>query len=54
MPYIIYKGEEITDSNIIIRELSKRCAIDHTEGLTVEELAVARAFQKMLEENTFW
>ena len=54
MPYIIYNGELVTDSDIIIQYLTDKLGLDPTEGLTDEQRAVTRAFQKMVDENTYW
>ena len=44
----------MSDSDHIIQYLAEKLKLDPTEGLTDEQWAVSRAFQKMVDENTFW
>ena len=53
-PFILFNGEEIPDSNFTIDFLCKYFNKEAYPGLSVEEKSVARAFLKMLEENTTW
>ncbi|XP_033732092.1 failed axon connections homolog [Pecten maximus] len=54
VPFVEYNGEEIPDSEFILEFLSKEKNFDLNEGLTVEQIGIGRAFQKMAEENTYW
>ena len=54
VPYIRLNGEDIWDSQLIIERLTRHFGLDESEGLSVEQQAVSRAFQKMLDENTYW
>lgn len=53
-PWIEYNGEEICDTEFIIEYLNEKFEIDLNKQYSATDLAIARAFQKMLEENTFW
>ena len=53
-PFILFNGEEIPDSNFIIEHLCKYFNKDPYPGLTEVDKAIARAFLKMIEENTTW
>ncbi|CAG2255999.1 Failed axon connections homolog [Mytilus edulis] len=53
-PWIEYNGEEIADSEFCIEYLNDKLGIDLDKDFTVKERGIARAFQKMLEENTYW
>ncbi|XP_060554696.1 failed axon connections homolog [Ruditapes philippinarum] len=53
-PFIMFNKEEIPDSNFIIEFLSEYFSVDRFPGLNTTEKAVARAFIKMVEENTSW
>ena len=53
-PFILLNGEEIPDSNFIIEHLCKYFNKDPYPGLTEVDKAIARAFLKMIEENTTW
>lgn len=54
IPYIFHKGKEITDSNLIIEYLEKEFGVDPSEGLNEQQLAISRAFTKMVDDSTFW
>lgn len=54
LPYIIFNGQEHTESNLIIELLTKTFDLDATEGLTDEQQAVTRAFTKLAEESLAW
>lgn len=54
VPYIFHKGKEITDSSLIIEYLEKEFEIDSSEGLTQEQQAISRAFNKMIDDSTLW
>lgn len=53
-PWITYNKDDIADSQFCIEYLNKVHGINHNKGFSPKELAVARAFQKMLEENSYW
>ncbi|XP_076090978.1 failed axon connections homolog [Mytilus galloprovincialis] len=54
VPWIEYNGEEIADSEFCIEYLNDKLRIDLDKDFTAKERGIARAFQKMLEENTYW
>ena len=49
-----YNGEAVADSQFCIDFLNKKLGIDLNKHLSSEERAVARAFQKMTEEDIYW
>ncbi len=53
-PYIVFNGEDYAESSLIINCLSSYFNIDETKGLTLEQQGIARAVQKMVEENFAW
>ena len=53
-PFILFNGEEIPDTNFTIDFLCKYFHKEPYPGLNVVEKSVARAFLKMMEENTAW
>lgn len=53
-PWIEYNGEQVADSEFCIEYLNRRLGIDLDKKFTDREKGQARAFQKMLEENTYW
>ncbi|VDI38540.1 Hypothetical predicted protein [Mytilus galloprovincialis] len=53
-PWIEYNGEEISDSEFCIEYLNDKLQIDLNKDFTAKDRGIARAYQKMLEENTFW
>ncbi|KAJ8313240.1 hypothetical protein KUTeg_009208 [Tegillarca granosa] len=54
MPWIEYNGEIVSDSQFCIEFLNKKFDKDLNKHLSLENKAIGRAFQKMLEENTYW
>ncbi|ESO85993.1 hypothetical protein LOTGIDRAFT_129996, partial [Lottia gigantea] len=54
IPWIEYNGEIINDSSFIIQYFNKKLGIDLDRSLSPRERAIARAFQKMSEENLLW
>ena len=52
--WIEYNGEEVADSEFCIEYLNKKFEIDLDKNFTPRETGAARAFQKMIEENTYW
>ncbi|XP_063424050.1 failed axon connections homolog isoform X1 [Mytilus trossulus] len=53
-PWIEYNGEEISDSEFCIEYLNDKLQIDLNKDFTAKDRGIARAFQKMFEENTYW
>ena len=53
-PWMEYNGEAVADSQFCIDFLNKKLGIDLNQHLSSEERAVARAFQKMTEEDIYW
>lgn len=53
-PYIFFNGKEYSDSNFIIDFLTDYFKLDPTDGLSPEMQGVARAYGKMVDENTSW
>ena len=54
IPYVYFNGEEYPDCSAIMEILSKYFKLDVTEGLNPEQLGIARAIIKMVDENTIW
>lgn len=54
IPWIEYNGEIIEDSQFCIKYLNEKFQVNIDKNLTPEQVAIARAFQVMVEENTFW
>ena len=54
IPWITYNGEDVADSQFCIEYLNEKFGVDLNAHLTEEEKAIARAFQKMTEENLYW
>jgi glutathione S-transferase len=54
IPCIDYNGQTLADTSFIIEFLTKERGIDVNSHLTPAEKGIARAFQKMFEENTMW
>lgn len=56
-PWITINGEDISDSELIIRLLQQKfnigSTLDRDRGLTMQEEAIGRALQCMLDHNTF-
>ncbi|XP_077982058.1 failed axon connections homolog [Glandiceps talaboti] len=53
-PWIEFNGETMGDSSFIIEFLNKKFQVDLSQHLSPQERAIARAFQKMAEENLYW
>ncbi|CAI9724092.1 Hypothetical predicted protein [Octopus vulgaris] len=53
-PWITYNGEAVSDSQFIIEYLNKKFDVDCNSHLPDEQKCIARAMQKMVEENLFW
>lgn len=54
VPFIVYNGEEVADSHFCIEYLNEKLGIDLNAHLSEEERAIARAFQKLADEDLFW
>ncbi|XP_029637837.1 failed axon connections homolog [Octopus sinensis] len=54
IPWITYNGEVVSDSQFIIEYLNKKFNLNFNSHLTDEQRSIARAMQKMLEENLYW
>lgn len=54
LPFVELNGEEIADSAIVIKELSKRFDKDLDAGLTPEQKTVAHAAISMIENHLIW
>lgn len=54
LPYIVDGADTVPDSEAVIAYLSKKYEIDLDEHLSVEEQAVARAFERMLNEHAYF
>jgi glutathione S-transferase len=53
-PWIEYNGKVLPDTYFCIEFLNKKYDLDLDGQLTPSERATSRAFQKMMEENTFF
>jgi hypothetical protein len=53
-PWITYNGEDVADSEFAIDYLNKKMDIDVNKHLTAEQKAVAKAFQRLVEDNLYW
>ncbi|KAK3609001.1 hypothetical protein CHS0354_003900 [Potamilus streckersoni] len=54
IPWIELNGEVFADSSMIIEMLNQKFNKNVNTDLTPYQLAIARAMQKMVEENTYW
>lgn len=54
LPYIEDQGKLIADSALIIDYLKATYGKDLDEGMTVEERAIATAFEQMMAESLYW
>lgn len=54
MPFVELNGEEVADSAIIIKELSKRFEKCLDAGLSPEQKTVAHATISMIENHLIW
>ena len=54
VPWMEYNDDEIADSEFCIEYLNAKHGINLDQNYTAKERGIARAFQKMLEENTYW
>jgi len=54
-PWILYRGEVVEDSSFIIDHLNRAAGIEETAAKLDPELrAIARAFQKLVEDELYW
>ncbi|KAL5017183.1 hypothetical protein ScPMuIL_006772 [Solemya velum] len=53
-PWMEYNGVAVADTHFCIQHLKKERDIDNNSSLSLEQKAVARAMQKMTEENLYW
>jgi glutathione S-transferase len=54
LPFIVDGNTQVADSEAIIAHLSAAHGIDLDKSLSLEQKAVARAFERMLSEHTYW
>ena len=54
LPFVVYRGESIGDSNLIIKRLSAEFKVDLDVGLSDQEKAVHHAMRNMLEEHLYF
>ena len=53
-PWMTCDGVEVADSQICLEYLNRMYRKDFNSHLNQEQRAISRAFQKMVEENTYW
>lgn len=54
VPYIVDGDDVVADSEFIIAFLSRKYAVDLDRDLTLQQRAVSRALERMLDEHTYW
>ncbi len=54
LPMIEHDGNRIADSSSIIEYLTRACDVQLDSDLTAEQRAIATAYQRMLEEHSYW
>ncbi|XP_060085303.1 failed axon connections homolog isoform X2 [Ylistrum balloti] len=54
IPWIEYNGVSVPDTEFCIKFLREKRFKDINEKLTPEQHATARAFQRMVDEHTYW
>ncbi|KAK6187003.1 hypothetical protein SNE40_006257 [Patella caerulea] len=54
VPFIEFNGQEVNDSSLIIQFFNEKLNTDLNSHLSNSDRGVARAFQKMAEENLYW
>ena len=54
LPYIVDGDKTVADSEAIIAYLAATYGVDLDKGLNAEQKAVARAFERMLSEHSYW
>lgn len=53
-PWMEYDGKSIADSQFCVEYIKKKRGIDASKHLSPAERGIARAFQKLTEENLYW
>ena len=54
VPFIVYNGERIGDSNLIIERLSQDFKVDLDAGLSDQEKAIHHSMRAMLDEHLYF
>ncbi len=54
LPVLIDNGKSISDSTHILAHLKSMHGFDPDKNLTPEQLAIAEAFRRMVEEHLYW
>ncbi|KAL4218351.1 hypothetical protein ACF0H5_023088 [Mactra antiquata] len=54
IPWIEYNNEIFGDSEMIMAYLNEKLEINLNKNLTPEQKAIARAFQKLVDEHMYW
>ncbi len=54
LPFVELNGEEIADSELIIRQLSKGLEKDLDAGMGAEQQGVQHAMCAMVDNHLFW
>lgn len=49
-----YDGKSIADSQFCVEYIKKKRGLDASKHLSPAERGIARAFQKLAEENLYW
>lgn len=49
-----YDGKSIADSQFCVEYIKKKRGVDASKDLSPGERGIARAFQKLTEENLYW
>ena len=53
-PWITYNGVDVADSQFCIEYLNEKFSVNLNKDLSAVDRSLARAFQKMTEENLYW
>ena len=53
-PWITYNGVDVAYSQFCIEYLNNKFSVDLNKDLSAVDRSVARAFQKMVEEELYW
>ena len=53
-PWMTYNSEDVADSQFCMEYLQAKLGKDLDSHLSSEQKAVARAFQKMVDEHLYW
>ncbi|XP_077991317.1 failed axon connections homolog [Glandiceps talaboti] len=54
LPWIEYRGQEVPDSSFCVEFLTKEFDADLNKDLSDSDKGVAKAFQRLAEENLYW